>query len=96
MTDEFIQASTHGFLLGLQVAERVNQLTACETLNHQIELAETVIDIADGKDSLAESTQLLHSLPARPDSQCQASELHDAMQQAAIGVVEWYRRQYLS
>ena len=44
MNDELIHASTHGFLLGLQVAERVNQLAAGETLNHEMELAEAVLD----------------------------------------------------
>lgn len=96
MNDELIHASTHGFLLGLQVAERVNQLAAGKTLSQQIELAETVLDIADGKDSLAASALVLQSLPVRSDSACQATELRDAMQQAATRVVEWYRRQYIS
>ena len=97
MTDELIQASTHGFLLGLQVAERVNQLAAGATLNHQMELAETVLDIADGKESLAgDSARFLQSLPVRSDPTREASELKGAMQHAAARVVEWYRRQYVS
>jgi hypothetical protein len=96
MSDDVIHASTHGFLLGLQVAERVNQLAAGKTLSHQIELAETVLDIADGRDSLTESAQLLQSLPARCDPALQAADLRDAMQEAATCVVEWYRRQYIA
>ena len=97
MNDEVIHASTHGFLLGLQVAERVNQLAAGETLNHEMELAEAVLDIADGKESLAnDSARFLQSLPVRSDPGRQASELKGAMQHAATCVVEWYRRQYIS
>ena len=97
MNDELIHASAHGFLLGLQVAERVNQLARGETLGHQIELAEMVLDIADGKDSLDdESSQLLQSLPPASDPRRKAVELRDSMQQAATDLVEWYRRQYVS
>ena len=95
MSNDHIHASAHGFLLGLQVAERVNQLAAGQTLSHQIELAETVLDIADGKDSLTESARLLQSLPDGAHSQYQATEFRDAMQQAATCVVEWYRRQHM-
>ena len=79
------------------VAERVNQLPAGETLGHESELAEMVLDIADGKNSLAnESAQLLQSLPVAFDPQRKAAELRDSMQQAAMHLVEWYRRQYVS
>ena|SRR5437879_3682677 len=97
MNDELIHASAHGFLLGLQVAERVNQLPAGETLGHEIELADMILDIADGKQLLAEeSAQLLQSLPVASDPKRKAVELRDSMQQAATHLVEWYRRQYIS
>ena len=97
MNDELIHASAHGFMLGLQVAERVNQLPAGETLSHQMEIADTVLDIADGKDALAgETAQLVQSLPVGSDPQGKAAELRNSMQQAATHLVEWYRRQYIS
>jgi len=94
--DLFIDATTHGFLLGIQVAERLNGLAAGRTLQHEAELADLVWAVAEGSNSLAaENAQVLRAFSGSAD-QTDTAKIREAMKTSAACLVEWYRRQYIS
>jgi len=93
MTDLAIQASANGFLLGLQVAERLNGLALGSTLRKEDELVDLILGLAEGQQRLSANSELLESLPGSADPQTKQSSIQVAMQQAAVRLTEWYRRQ---
>ena len=93
MTDLAIQASANGFLLGLQVAERLNGLGLGSTLRKEDELIDLILGLAEGQHRLSGNSDLLESLPGAADITTKQSSLQSAMQQAAVRLTEWYRRQ---
>jgi hypothetical protein len=93
MTELAIQASANGFLLGLQVAERLNGLGLGSTLRKEDELIDLILGLADGQQRLIGNSDLLDSLPGSADLQTKQTSLQAAMQQAAVRLTEWYRRQ---
>src|SRR2546421_11765134 len=93
MNDTTIQASANGFLLGMQIAERLNGLSLGSTLNRDDEFIDLMLGLAEGKRALDANCELLQLLPGSADLQTRQSSLRLAMQETASQVIEWYRRQ---
>ena len=93
MTDLAVNASANGFLLGMQVAERLNGLGLGSTLKKEDELITLILGLAEGARRLDENGELLECLPGPADLQTKHSSLETAMQEAATRLTEWYRRQ---
>ena len=81
MNDMAIQASANGFLLGLQVAERLNGLGLGTTLQKEDEMVDLILGLAEGTRRFDANADLLSSLPGTADLQTKQSSLQSAMQE---------------
>jgi hypothetical protein len=93
MQDALNVASVNGFVLGMLAADQLHTTPQACVADNEAALFDLILAIADGtKSFVPEKVSLLESL----SSSANGAWTRKAMQETAMRLVEWYRRQCLS